>query len=104
MILENIYINFNEKLNISSISSYRIIMNKFVNKYIKLYSDNYTDTNELYSDALLYSKYYLYYKIFWFYNIIMNDYDNINHGIINGKFLFYDIFCSTFYSTPTECV
>jgi hypothetical protein len=62
MILENIYINFNEKLNISSISSYRIIMNKFVNKYIKLYSDNYSNTNELYSDALLYSKYYLYYK------------------------------------------
>jgi len=62
MIFENYHTHFNDKLNISSISSYRIIMNKFINKYIRLYIDNYDNKKTLFEDALSYSKYYLYYK------------------------------------------
>ncbi len=62
MIFENKHIDFNSKLNISSISSYRIIMSKFINKYIRINHDNYESKNKLYEDAVIYSKYYLYYK------------------------------------------
>ncbi len=62
MIFENKHIDFNSKLNISSISSYRIIMSKFINKYIRINQDNYESKNKLYEDAVIYSKYYLYYK------------------------------------------
>jgi hypothetical protein len=37
-------------------------MNKFINKYIRLYIDNYDNKKTLFEDALSYSKYYLYYK------------------------------------------
>jgi hypothetical protein len=37
-------------------------MNKFINKYIRLYIDNYDNKKKLFEDALTYSKYYLYYK------------------------------------------
>ncbi len=63
MIFENNYIHFNPKLNINSISSYKNIMTRFVNNYVKLYSYNYKNKSELFSDAITYSKYYLYYKI-----------------------------------------
>jgi len=62
MFLENNYIEYNINLNINSISSYKILMTKFINKYIQLYNHNYKNKNELYSDALSYSKYYVYYK------------------------------------------
>lgn len=62
MIFENKYIDFNSKLNISSISSYRIIMSKFINKFIRINKDYYKSKNKLYEDAIIYSKYYLYYK------------------------------------------
>jgi hypothetical protein len=63
MFLENNYIVFSPKLNINSISNYRNIMMKFINKYIEL------NTNKekiiasiIISDAIIYSKYYLYHK------------------------------------------
>ncbi len=62
MIFENKHIDFNSKLNISSISSYRIIMSKFINKYIRINQGIYKSKNKLYEDAIIYSKYYLYYK------------------------------------------
>ncbi len=64
MFLENIYINFNKKLEINTIYSYKIIMKKFINVYIKKNDNNYSDKKLLINDAILYSKYYLYYKIF----------------------------------------
>lgn len=64
MFLENVYINFNKKLEINTIYSYRIIMNKFINKYIEQNDNNYLNKQLLINDAILYSKYYLYYKIF----------------------------------------
>lgn len=62
MIFQNYYVDFNNKLNISSISSYRIIMDKFVNKYVIIYKDNYKNNKSMFEDAITYSKYYLYYK------------------------------------------
>jgi hypothetical protein len=63
MFFENNYIIFNNNLNINSISSYKIIMIKFINKYIYLYKDNYNkNINILFNDSVIYSKYYLYYK------------------------------------------
>ncbi len=62
MILDQFYIEHDQKLNITSISSYKIIINKFINKFIKIYSHKYTKKDELYRDALIYSKYYLYHK------------------------------------------
>ncbi len=62
MILDKYYIEHDQKLNITSISTYRIIINKFINKFIRIYSHKYNKKEELYSDALIYSKYYLYYK------------------------------------------
>ena len=64
MFLENVYINFNKKLEINTIYSYKIIMNKFINKYIEKNDNNYLNKQLLINDAILYSKYYLYYKIF----------------------------------------
>ena len=64
MFLENVYINFNKKLEINTIYSYKIIMNKFINKYIEQNNINYLNKQLLINDAILYSKYYLYYKIF----------------------------------------
>ena len=61
MIFEKTYTNFDSNLNISSISSYKIIMSKFVNRYIEIYNSNYKDKSKLYDDAITYSKYYLYY-------------------------------------------
>jgi hypothetical protein len=64
MFLENVYINFNKKLEINTIYSYKIIMKKFINKYIEKNHINYLKKQLLINDAILYSKYYLYYKIF----------------------------------------
>ena len=64
MFLENVYINFNKKLEINTIYSYKIIMSKFINKYIEQNDINYLNKQLLINDAILYSKYYLYYKIF----------------------------------------
>ena len=64
MFLENVYINFNKKLEINTIYSYKIIMKKFINKYIEKNHINYLNKQLLINDAILYSKYYLYYKIF----------------------------------------
>jgi hypothetical protein len=64
MFLENVYINFNKKLEINTIYSYKIIMKKFINKYIEKNNINYLKKQLLINDAILYSKYYLYYKIF----------------------------------------
>ena len=64
MFLENVYINFNKKLEINTIYSYKIIMKKFINKYIEKNENNYLNKQLLINDAILYSKYYLYYKIF----------------------------------------
>jgi len=62
MFFENYYINFSEKNNINLISSYQMLMTKFVNTYIKIYYSQYEQNNKLYEDALIYSKYYLYYR------------------------------------------
>ena len=62
MIFENYFINYNNELNINSISSYKTIRTKFIGKFINMYSYKYSDISKLYSDALDYSKYYLYYK------------------------------------------
>jgi hypothetical protein len=62
MILGNYHVEFNTNLNINSISSYKIIRNKFFAKYISIYEYKYSDKKTLYTDALIYSKYYLYYK------------------------------------------
>ena len=64
MFLENVYIHFNKNLEINTIYSYKIIMKKFINIYIKKNDNNYSDKKLLINDAILYSKYYLYYKIF----------------------------------------
>jgi hypothetical protein len=64
MFLENVYINFNKKLEINTIYSYKIIMKKFINKYIEKNNNNYLNKELLINDAILYSKYYLYYKTF----------------------------------------
>ncbi len=70
MFLENVYINFNKKLEINTIYSYKIIMKIFICKYVRKNSNNYLDKKLLLNDAILYSKYYLYYKIF---NCIYDD-------------------------------
>lgn len=67
MFLENNYINLPENSEISSVYSYRNIITKFVNIFVKLYKENYIiernkSMSNLYEDALIYSKYYLYYK------------------------------------------
>jgi hypothetical protein len=71
MWIEDIYIKFNNKLEINTIYSYKIIMKKFVIKYFKKNNNNYSNKKLLLNDAILYSKYYLYYKIF---NCIYNDF------------------------------
>ena len=63
MFFQNYYIEFSPKLIINSISNYRNIKTKFVNKYIELYSEkNKNPSKQIISDAIIYSKYYLYYK------------------------------------------
>jgi len=65
MFFENSYINFSPKLIINSISNYRNIMIKFINKYIELYTETNSDnliSKQIISDAIIYSKYYLFYK------------------------------------------
>ena len=62
MILDKFFIEYDQNLNITSIPSYKVIINKFINKFIKIYSHKYEKKQELYSDAIIYSKYYLYYK------------------------------------------
>ena len=61
MFFQNNYIEFSPKLIINSISNYRNIMTKFINKYIELYS-NKDMSKQIITDAIIYSKYYLYYK------------------------------------------
>lgn len=73
MYFEKTYILFSDKLIINSISKYRNLMIKFINKYIEIFCEyNIQNMNNIniISDAILYSKYYLYYKIK---NCIYND-------------------------------
>jgi hypothetical protein len=63
MFFENNYIDFSTKLIINSISNYKNIMTKFINIFIKIYTDKYNNIQELNSDSIIYSRYYLYYKI-----------------------------------------
>ncbi len=63
MFLEKNYIIFSDNLNINSISSYRVLMTKFINKYLEVYKENYISKyDKLLNDSLIYSKYYVYYK------------------------------------------
>lgn len=62
MFFENHYIQFSSNSIISSISSYRNIMIKFINKFIQIKKLDYINILELYSDAIIYSKYYMYWK------------------------------------------
>ncbi len=63
MFLEKNYIIFSDDLNINSISSYRVLMTKFINKYLDVYKENYISKyDKLLNDSLIYSKYYVYYK------------------------------------------
>ncbi len=64
MFFENYYVDYSEDILISSISSYKNIMNKFILKFISDKKKDYIDNNSLYSDSIIYSKYYLYWKIF----------------------------------------
>lgn len=64
MFFENYYITYSNNLIIYSISSYRNIMNSFILKFILKKKLDYSNQQELYSDALIYSKYYLYWKTF----------------------------------------
>ncbi len=63
MIFENFFVDYDNSLCINNLSSYKNIRTKFITKFIDMYSFNYSNQKELYSDALIYSKYYLYYKI-----------------------------------------
>ena len=63
MYFENNYIIFNNNSIINSISSYKILMTKFINKFIQIHRNDYNgNINTLYNDAIIYSKYYVYYK------------------------------------------
>ena len=62
MFFENNYIIFSSDLNINSISTYKNLMMKFINKFIDIKFNDYLNKNELYEDALIYAKYYTYYK------------------------------------------
>lgn len=64
MFFQNYYIKYSDNLLISSISSYKNIMDKFILKYIEKKKSDYSNNNDLFSDAIIYSKYYLYWKIF----------------------------------------
>jgi len=63
MFFENYYICYSKSITINSISSYKIIMNKFILKFIYDKKSEYNN-NDLYYNAIIYSKYYLYWKIF----------------------------------------
>ena len=82
MFLENNYIYYSNNLNINSISSYKFLMTKFINKFILHYKNTYNNKIELYNDAIIYSKYYLYYKSF---NCIYDN--NIMEIIYNIEYL-----------------
>ena len=62
MIFEKIYTKLDANLNICAISSYKVIMLKFINKYIETNESNYKNKTNLFEDAITYAKYYLYYK------------------------------------------
>jgi hypothetical protein len=66
MFFENSYIHFSPKLIINSISNYRNIMTKFINKYIEINTETTNNLQQIdkaiISDAIIYSKYYLFYK------------------------------------------
>ena len=62
MIFEKYFINYDDTLNINTLSSYKTIRTGFIGKFINMYEYKYSDKNKLYSDAITYSKYYLYYK------------------------------------------
>lgn len=62
MYLENNYIHFSSKLIINSIANYKNIMTKFINTFMKINKNKYSDNQKLVTDAIIYSKYYLYYK------------------------------------------
>lgn len=64
MFFNDYYINYSDKLIINSISSYKKIMNKFILSFILKKKINYTNNQDLYTDALIYSRYYLYWKIY----------------------------------------
>ena len=85
MWFEDIYVKFNNKLEINTIYSYKNIMKIFINKYIKGNINNYSDKKLLINDAILYSKYYLYYKIFncIYDDFIMNIIYNTDHNLFN---------------------
>ena len=60
MFFENHYIVYSNNCSIN-LSSYKLIMTKFINKYIENNTEKKTEI--LLNEALVYSKYYLYYKI-----------------------------------------
>lgn len=62
MIFEKYFTNYDDTLNINTISSYKTIRTGFIGKFINMYSFKYNNKDKLYSDAITYSKYYLYYK------------------------------------------
>ena len=83
MFFENNYICLSENSEINYIYSYKNIVTKFINKFIKIYKDIYINEykktlKNLYEDSLIYSKYYLNYKTI---NCIYND--NIMEIILN---------------------
>jgi hypothetical protein len=89
MFLENNYIVFDDNLNINSISSYRVLMIKFINKFIDIYKSNYhkNEINKLFIESLIYSKYYVYYKSLncIYSNDIMEILLNIDHHFYSDK-------------------
>jgi hypothetical protein len=62
MFFENYYIQYSLYYNINNFSSYRILMTRFINMYIQMYNDNYSDKKMLEEDSIIYAKYYVYYK------------------------------------------
>ena len=67
MFFENNYISLSDKSEINYIYSYKNIITKFVNNFIKIYKDIYLNDYKkniinLYEDSIIYSKYFLYYK------------------------------------------
>jgi len=85
MFLENNYIIFNNKLNINFILAYRILMTKFINKYIQIYkiiNNKENINNNLIKDSLIFSKYYVYYKTLncVYSNDIMEILINVDHN------------------------
>lgn len=82
MYFEKSYIVFSPNLIINSISNYRNLMIKFINKYLEIYKDE--NSNNI-NDSIIYSKYYLYYKInnCIYDNTIMNIIYNVEYHLNN---------------------